>query len=245
MAALRPAARLGDQLYDALVAMIERQDIAEGARLPPETELAVSYGVSRPIVRETLSRLRDEGLIVSRRGSGSYVQRAAKPLDQSETPRFGQIDSFEQIEKCYQFRKAVEGEACFLAAQNRTAEQLEDIRQALSKLDHAVETRVVGSDVDFQFHISIARASGNEWFVSALLAMEGQIETAINIARSLSLSRSLEYLRTVQGEHVAIFGAIEERDGEKARQAMRTHLSNTCRRIFHGPAGNAPPPELD
>jgi DNA-binding FadR family transcriptional regulator len=245
MAPIRPTTRLGDQLYEALLTMIDRQELAEGTRLPAENELALSYGVSRPIVRETLSRLRDEGLIVSRRGSGSYVQRVEKPADGPAPSGFGQIDSFDQIEKCYQFRKAIEGEACFLAATKRTPSQLEEIRQALSLLDHAVETRSIGSDADFRFHISLAKASGNDWFVSALLSMRGQIETAIDIARSLSLSRSAEHLRTVQEEHVAIFTAVEDGDGTRARQAMRSHLTNTCQRIFRGPQTGPAESEAD
>src|SRR5450631_399187 len=103
---IRPAKRLGDDLYRALSAMINRSEIAEGSRLPAETELALRFGVSRPTVRETLARLRDEGLIASRRGSGSYVQ--ARPAVSSDAPKptFRDVDSFEQIRQCYQFRAA-------------------------------------------------------------------------------------------------------------------------------------------
>ena len=66
---IRPARRLGDELYESLTSKIERREWPEGGRLPTETVLAEQYGVSRPTVRETLARLRDDGLIASRRGS--------------------------------------------------------------------------------------------------------------------------------------------------------------------------------
>ncbi len=235
MERIRPAKRLGDNLYDTLASMIERQEVAEGARLPAETQLAQQFGVSRPIVRETLARLRDEGLIASRRGSGSYVQRRAQSLPPAR-PTFQQIDSFEQIEKCYEFRKAIEGEACFLAAKLRDDSQMEDIEQSILLLEKAIENRTVGSDADFQFHFRIAIASGNSWFISALEAMRSQIETTIEIARTLSLANSDAHIHAVQAEHVAIFSAIRRRDPVAARDAMRVHLSRTCERIFHGPA---------
>ena len=76
------AGRLGDQLYHRLAVLIERGEFAEGGRLPPETELAERFHVSRPVIREALSRLRSVGVIVSRRGSGSFVQkRADRPAE--------------------------------------------------------------------------------------------------------------------------------------------------------------------
>ena len=111
--------RLGDHLYQAILTMIDRQKMLEGARLPPENELATLFGVSRPTVRETLSRLRDDGVIISRRGSGSYVSRPDSSHVEMSDVTFDRIDSFEQIQKCYEFRKAIEGEACYLAATRR------------------------------------------------------------------------------------------------------------------------------
>ena len=66
-------------------------------------------------------------------------------------------------------------------------------------------------------------------------SMRTPIEFAINLARSLTLTRPLEHLRIVQAEHVVLFKAIEARDRDAARAAMRRHIENTCKRVFEGP----------
>ena len=235
VAAIRPSRRLGDDLYDALVGLIDRGDLIDGGRLPAENEIAQRFGVSRPIVRETLSRLRDEGLIMSRRGSGSYVKKTAAHIELAARIGFGPISSLEQITKCYAFRIAVEGEAACHAASNRSEADLAAMREGLSGLDDVIQARLVGGDVDFLFHMAVTRASGNEWFVSAISAMRQQIEFTIDLARTLSMSRSTAHIEGVQTEHVMIYKAIEAGEPEAAKAAMRLHLGNACDRIFKGP----------
>ena len=88
-----------------MAALIDRGEFGEGVRLPAESELAARFGVSRPVIREALSRLRVMGVIVSRKGSGSYVQkRADRPRECSATIGFGPLDSLAQVRKCYEFR---------------------------------------------------------------------------------------------------------------------------------------------
>ena len=57
-----------------MAGLIDKGEFSEGGRLPAESDLASRFGVSRPVIREALSRLRVMGVIVSRKGSGSYVQ---------------------------------------------------------------------------------------------------------------------------------------------------------------------------
>ena len=68
---LRPV-KLGDRVYEQILAQIVGGHYAEGARLPSETQLATAFSVSRPIVRDALARLNADGIILSRHGSGSY-----------------------------------------------------------------------------------------------------------------------------------------------------------------------------
>jgi len=215
--------------------MIRRHELQPGGRLPSEMALSQQLGVSRPSLRQALMRLRAEGVIVSRRGSGNYL-RPGSIQSVGASPGLVRIDSFEQIQKCYEFRKFIEGEACFLAASRRTPEQLLDIREALRALDRVVQAHVAEKgDLDFCFHLAIARASGNEWFASALQGMRSQIELAIDIARRLSIGQSEEHDQTVLREHVAIYEAIASEEPDLARRALHDHLSRTCQRMFSGP----------
>ena len=231
--ALAPAARLGDQLSHRMVELIERGEFGAGSRLPSESELADRFGVSRPVIREALSRLRVMGVIVSRKGSGSYVQKRADVAPRA--PGFGAVNSLAEVRKCYEFRIGVEGEAAYYAAQNRTPEMLLVMREALDRMESATARGMVGMSADLEFHLSVARASGNEFFETVMQSIRTPIEFAINLARSLSLTRPLEHLRTVQIEHVVMLEAIEARDKDAARRAMRTHIGNACSRVFEGP----------
>src|SRR3954466_661810 len=99
--AVAPAIRLGDRLSQRMVALIERGEFGDGGRLPAESELASRFGVSRPVIREALSRLRVMGVIVSRKGSGSYVQKRADRPAKMPAIGFGPVDSLAQVRKCY------------------------------------------------------------------------------------------------------------------------------------------------
>jgi DNA-binding FadR family transcriptional regulator len=237
---VHPAVRLGDQLYHRLALLIERGEFAEGGRLPPESELAERFRVSRPVIREALSRLRSVGVIVSRRGSGSFVQkRADRPVEVPAAGSFGPVTSLAQVKQCYAFRACIESEAAFYAAENRSAEGLATLRGALDRIEVAIARGLVGMDADYEFHAGVVRASANPFFEGVMEAMRTPIEFTIDLARSLSMRRPMDHLLTVQAEHVAIFEAIERGDPEEARSAMRRHVENSCHRVFEGPGGMA------
>jgi DNA-binding FadR family transcriptional regulator len=226
-----------DHLYERLASLIEGGDFGQGSRLPAESELARRFDVSRPMVREVLSRLRENGFIVSRKGAGSFVQpRSCHAADRAGLG-FAPISSLAQIRQCYDFRMAVEGDAAYWAARNRTAETLVPLRDALDRMEDAITRRVVGMDADRDFHLAVAHASANGFFRTAMNAMRPSIAFVVNLSRSLSLTRPVEHMRVVQAEHIAIFAAIEASDSEAARNTMRKHIGDTWTRIFEGPDG--------
>ena len=238
--------RLGDHLSSRISDLIEQGEFGDEGRLPSELALADRFGVSRPVVREALSRLRSRGVVVSRKGSGSYFRKspASGPASLG-APGFWPIDSLAAVRKCFEFRTGVESEAAFFAAQNHAPETLEAIRQALERMEAAATDGAVATRADLEFHLAVARASGNEYFEAVLQSMRTPIEFAINLARSLTLTRPLEHLRIVQTEHVVLFQAIEARDRDAARAAMRRHIENTCKRVFEGPGGGTRTTEFE
>ncbi len=233
--ALATKARLGDRLSQHMAALIECGEFGEGERLPAESDLASRFGVSRPVIREALSRLRIMGVIISRKGSGSYVQkRADRPAEMQTAIGFGPLNSLAQVRKCYEFRVSLEGDAAYYAAQNRTAEMLLTMRDALDRMETAI-AELGGMNADIEFHLAVAHASGNEFFEAVMRSMRTPLEFAVNLARSLTLTRPVEHMLTVQAEHVAIFEAIEAQDKDAACRAMRRHIQNACCRVFEGP----------
>ena len=220
----RPAegsARLGDRLCLEIAELIDSGQFPEGCRLPAESVLAERFEVSRPVIREALSRLRLMGAIVSRKGSGSYVrERAAVPSSSAAAP-FGPANSLAEVRTCFEFRAAVESEAAYHAALRRAPDDVARLRDALGRIETAIAAGDVGAHSDYDFHLAVARASGNAFFETVMRLMREPMEFAIDLARRLAMARSREHQITVHGEHVVIFDAIERREAERARAAMR------------------------
>ena len=222
--------KLSDRVYEYILGQVLSGAFAVGARLPPEQELAQRLDVSRPIVREALQRLREDGLIKSRQGSGSVVVQRPD----SSISGFAPVSSIADIQRCFIYRQAVEGEAAALAARHQDSRAIERLRKALAALEQASVELRLGADEDFAFHRIVAEATGNHFFVSTLNASREQIAAGINVNRNLSLIQSRARVATVQREHEAIFEAIRSADVEAARRAMRDHIEKARLRLFEG-----------
>lgn len=222
--------RLSDVVYDGIVALIARGDMILNSRLPSESELSVRFAVSRTVVREALGRLREDGVIVSRQGSGSYV----KQQPDMAVLRFAQVGSLADIQRCFEFRAGHEAAAAALAAERWQEEDLQRIEEALHRLEICVRNGTVGIDEDRRFHEAVAQATRNQYYISIQMSLAASIATGMNITRQLSLLRTPERLQAVQSEHDAIFEAIRQRDREEARLAMERHILNARHRMFEG-----------
>ncbi|QOR38309.1 FadR family transcriptional regulator [Billgrantia diversa] len=222
--------KLSDRVYGDIIDRIINRDYVEGERLPSEELLANRYGVSRPIVREALARLRDDGLVRSHRGSGSFVQRCPNRamLD------FAPLESLAEIQRCFEFRIAVETEAARLAATKATEDERVALTRALSLLEQRIRDNALGVDADFSFHLCVAHATHNRFFSDTLLSLQAAITYGQNLARGLGLRRPEHHLPEVQVEHRNIHDAILAGDAERAAQCMQNHLSNSRRRVFEG-----------
>ncbi|CTQ55521.1 L-lactate utilization operon repressor [Roseibium album] len=221
---------LSDKAYESILAKIMDGDIPVGGKLPTEHILSEELGVSRPVLRQALKQLREDDVVVSRQGSGSFVKRRPEGavLD------FAPVGSIADIQRTFEFRAAVEGEAAYLAAERRTDADLKELRGALEELDRCITAGELGVAADEVFHVAVCNAADNKYFVAARSSMKSNILTGMNLTRNLSLTKPQDRMRLVQGEHYAIFDAIEARDSEAAKIAMREHVENARKRIFEG-----------
>lgn len=220
--------KLADQLFEEILQQIISGKLSEGKRLPSESRMAEVFGVSRPVVREALSRLRADGMIVSHHGSGSYVQKKPSKALLSLAPIGGIAD----LLRCYEFRIALEGEAAWLAAMRRTNADLKAILGAFHELARVVKSGEVGAEADIRFHNAIACATKNKLFESTMEALAIHTFQGITVTRNISLQVGRKRLETVQAEHQLIYEAIRESDPAGARDAMRSHIDNARNRIL-------------
>jgi DNA-binding FadR family transcriptional regulator len=227
--------KLGDRVYGLIVERISRGDYPPQSRLPSEALLAREFRVSRPVVREALARLREDELIRSRRGSGSWVQRTPPRTVLNLAP----IGSLADVQRCFEFRVSLEGEAAALAAERRNDDDLAAITAAFEQLERVIEAGELGADADYAFHRAIAKATANRYFVDVLDLLRAHIDAGMQITRTLSLQRPTARLRLVQDEHAAILAAVQKGRGRLAREAMRAHIGNARRRMFEGDQAGA------
>ncbi len=222
------AIRLADQLYEQIVGQIVDGRLAIGERLPAENRLSALFGVSRPVVRETIFRLQADGLVVTRQGAGTFITKRPR----AEFLRLAPIGSVADLMRCYEYRIALEGEAAFLAAQRLTPDMRAEMDASLAELDRVIEDREIGANADHRFHVAIARASQNDLFEQSLDLLSTHIFAAMHVARSMSLGHSADRLMLVQNEHLAIARAIGDGDAERARHEMRRHIDNARSRVL-------------
>ena len=223
---------LNDRVYDFIVSQIAVGTYALNSRLPTEMQLAETLSVSRPVVRQALRRLREDGLVTSRQGAGTFVTR--QPAHQVFS--FADVGSVADIQKCFVFRSAVESEAAALAASEQEPDALAMLQEAASKLETALRSGKGGVEEDIMFHQAVAAASGNRFFLSTMAAIASQIRVGIGLNRSLTLDQSAARRNAVLQEHQQITSSIMAQDPDAARSAMRTHLENARLRIFEGGA---------
>jgi len=221
---------LPDKIYAYVVESILRGDYAQTGKLPTETRLAGLFRVSRPTVREALSRLRSDGVVTSRRGAGSYIVRAPVAPPATVLP----IRSLADVERYYAFRTWVEAGAAAGAAEARTAEDIEGMQEALGAWTRAVQDERRAIEEDVQFHLAIARASHNPFFVATIEASVGPIRQFIELARSVTEVKDAARDQEVLREHQAIIDAIVRRSTGDAVEAARAHTIAARRRIFEG-----------
>jgi GntR family transcriptional regulator, transcriptional repressor for pyruvate dehydrogenase complex len=227
MTAIRKV-KLSDQLYEQLLALIIKGEFAEGDQLPSEMELALRFSLSRPVVREALARLREERVITSRKGAGSFVLRRPPPLSQVYAP----IQSLRDIRLCYEFRAMLEGEAAELAASRRSDEDLERILAPVEALAKAVAERRAEMAVGFAFHRAIAQAARNHFLTTTLDLIHDQLSFAMTLQRNLSLTPPTERHTLILKEHRAIFEAIKDGAPARARSRMRGHILRSWERLY-------------
>jgi GntR family transcriptional regulator, transcriptional repressor for pyruvate dehydrogenase complex len=235
--------KLSDKVYDRLTSQIAAGEWPEGARIPTEAELALTHGVSRPVVREALYRLRSEGIINSRRGSGSIVL-AGNPL-RSVGATYKPIENVVDLIHTFEFRASVECDTAAIAAVRGTLQQIAAIQSAHEALGDNISDDTFG-DLDLAFHLTIAKTTGNPMFETTLIMLHSQIIFGMRVTGEFRPRDGATRIEVVRREHKLIVDAIEGHDPKGAYSSMRDHLKASRFRILgFEPTGDWQGPDCD
>ena len=179
--------KMADLLYDQFLEQITVGAWRVGTRIPTEEALTQRFSASRPVIREALGRLKGDGLLTARQGSGTYVTRSPD----IDFLNFASVGSIAALLRCFEFRVGLEGEAAALAAVRRTDADLAAIKERLEQTWECVESVEVTVAADFEFHSAIIQASNNDFYVSTYESLKSQVLYGIELARSLNTSKKL------------------------------------------------------
>ncbi|HZY15442.1 MAG TPA: FCD domain-containing protein [Ramlibacter sp.] len=225
----RKSRSLTAELVSALGDRIRDGRLSAGAKLPTEAAIMAEFGVSRTVVRESISHLQAAGLVETRHGIGTF----AVGLGDSSIFRIApdQLGTLQDVIAVLELRIAVETECAALAALRRTADNMVSLRAALAAFHSAVDEGRDAVGPDFQVHLEIARATQNRHFAELMATLGGMMipRARLEPAGPLTSERAA-YLRRVNAEHESIVDAIARQDADAARAAMRTHLANSRER---------------
>ena len=225
-AKLEPRKSLSAQLVAELREQIANGTFAPGDKLPSENELMQTYEVSRTVVREAISGLRADGILITRQGVGAFVtNQTGKRLEP-----FDPLD-LKAVLHMIEFRKAIEMEAAEFAAARRDQNDLKELKNRFDELTaNALDAKAFVLP-DYNFHLAIARASHNPYFLQIEEHIGAQIipHSKLHVLAP-DIPEDLSFLKAVQVEHEHIYRAIVDGDVSGARAAMRTHLEHSQER---------------
>jgi len=229
MTSLGHESSLADELFIKIEARIRSGELVPGARLPTQKEIADSERVSRTVVREAVARLTAHGLTVSRQGSGVFVADTAQYRAFQITPE--ELNELADVIKLLEIRLGVETEMAGLAAARRTTADIGAIQEALQDMVEQETDSVAAAKADRAFHLAIARATQNDYYVRFAEFLGLRLVPPRNLyLRDQPRSAQVAYSSNVHAEHQAIVDAIVRMDTARAREAARHHMQESLTR---------------
>ena len=214
---------------ESLAAKIRSDGLIPGAQLPTEAELCLEYDVSRTVIREAVARLRSEGLVIPHQGRGMFVSDLS-PRNFS-IPEDA-LKSLPETIAIMELRMSVEVEAAGLCAERRTPHEAHAIRALMEQVDaRHDDPNAVQIHYDYDFHLAIAKATGNEFIHGFLIYLRPMIVPRYQLGYVVAPEWKNSYYARIHKEHRAIVDAIDRQDSPAARRTMRRHLANSLERV--------------
>ena len=220
-----PEQRLYRVVASRIQQLIADDKIGAGERLPAERELATTLSVSRASLREALIVLELSGIVEVRGGSGVYVSERAKAP--AVVPEVGP-GPFEVLAA----RRLIEAEVAAIAARMATESAVDAILKAVLEMERDHEDRASNEQADRNFHLAIARATGNTALVSVIDHLWSQRGSLWHKLKEHFQTEELRKLTLL--DHRRILEAIAAHDAAGARSAMRAHLERVTRTFSRG-----------
>jgi len=213
------SSRLYEQIVEQVEQAILKGELKPGDQLPAERELAEQFGVSRTAVREAVKALREKGLVEAFSGRGTFVTNGTSQAMRQSLDLITRIGGLDGSAQLAEVRAILEPEIAALAAERIEEQLLITLREAVALMDRSLEDPDGYIEADLDFHLALAEGAANPVILSLIDSIVGLLrEQRLRIFSVDGGPQRGQY------HHKRILEAIERRDCDKARAAMREHL---------------------
>src|SRR5438552_12611990 len=213
------------RLYEQIVQQIEESilkgTLKTGDQLPAERDLAQRFGVSRTAVREAVKALREKGLVEAYSGRGTFITDGTSQAVRQSLDLMVKIGQPEGSTHLAEVRAIHEPEIAALAAARAQESDMATMREAVAVMDRAGRDPDPYIEADLDFHLALAEAAANPLILSLIDSIVGLLRE-----QRMRIFKVEGGPERGQFHHKRILEAMEQRDPEKARDAMRAHLDH-------------------
>lgn len=224
---------LSQKIVSQVTEAIIKGELKIGDRIPPERDLANTFGVSRTAIRDAIKILSGRGVLDVKHGVGIFVAESVKK-------EYGMDFAGEQLRDLFEIRKTLETQAAAWAADRADSDYVSRLRTIVDEAKEHSSNLQVLAEKDAQFHMMIAEASKNLLIVKIMWTLLDTLEESRTKALTIP-NRALASL----SEHEQVLKAIAEHNQERARESMHKHLDSVEHSIFKSESNEAISNEAD
>lgn len=213
--------KVSELIFQQLKDLVFQGTFKPGQKIPPERELAESFGVSRPSVKGAIEKLVNMGFLVQRQGQGTFVTPYETRFLQNPLRDILQVSEHNLVD-LLEVRLGLETQSVALAAQRASDDDIRGLEQCLQDIRVQIRAGQAGSDEDAAFHMGIAYATKN----SALIYLMKSFYDLLffGIRQNLFYLAEAGNLPVVVRQHADILTCLMQRNPEKAQKAMADHI---------------------
>lgn len=220
--------KVSDEIFEQIKNHILSGKLKPGEKLPPERELAINLGVSRPSLREALQKLEAKGFLEQVQGDGTYVKSVTADSFDSFLEEFAKKEN--AIFDLMEIRRILETWAAYVAAERATESEIKQLQEYLNEMKEAKDYGEIGYISDANFHSTISYATHNVLLIHIMNNIYEWIERVSFEVRK-NMYRDEKSHEELLAQHTAIFNAIKDRKPLSAYNAMNMHMDYTFKEL--------------
>lgn len=213
-----------DQIVDNFTNAIIDGTFQPGEKIPTESEICESMHVSRNSVREAIKILIAYGVLVIRRGDGTYVkdkfdEKMLYPI------LYGIILQKDSAKQILELRKIIDVGIIQLSMDHITDNSMKLLEKGLHAFKNTLMTKGVSAsaifDADIAFHTIIVEIAGNDLLVGLCRYID-RITKASRL-KTTELILSQNAIEDLYAKHEEIVRVFKENDKAKINNVVESH----------------------